>query len=77
MIYHIVALMTELERLIADAEAYANTAGLSISTVSRKLFGDGTRIHKMKAGQGSALASTINRAREKLSEMTQTSGEAA
>lgn len=58
--------MTDLDRLIADAETYADKAGLSISTVSRQLFGDGTRIRKMKAGQTSALSRTIERAGKKL-----------
>ena len=61
--------MTDLDILIADAEAYAKKAGLSIATVSRKLFGDGTRIAKMKAGDASALSRTIKRAREKLDGM--------
>ena len=61
--------MTELDSLIADAEAYAMKAGRSISTVSRQLFGDGTRIAKMKAGEASALSRTVEKARRKLEEL--------
>lgn len=61
--------MTDLDLLIADAEAYAKKAGLSIATISRKLFGDGTRIGKMKSGEASALSRTIKTARIRLSQM--------
>ena len=59
--------MTDLQALIKDADAYAAKSGAAIATVSRKLFGDGTRIGKIREGRASALSSTVQRARDRLS----------
>lgn len=61
--------MTELDELIADAEAFAAANNISISTLSRKLFGDGTRIHKIKTENATATFRVVKRARERLSGM--------
>lgn len=36
--------------LITRAERYAKKSGLSLTTVSRKILNDGSRLHDLKAG---------------------------
>lgn len=60
--------MTDLERLLEDAGQFANETGRSISTVSKRLLGDGTRIGKIQRGEATAYASTIGRAIQRLEE---------
>lgn len=61
--------MTDLDTLISDAKAYARKSGTSISTVSRKLFGDGTRINKISDGKATAWITTIERAKIRLKKL--------
>ena len=60
--------MAELEDLITRAEAAAERSGLSLSTVSRKLFNDGKAISRLKSG-GQCTLKTLAAARERLADL--------
>jgi len=60
--------MSEIETLITRARAAADATGLSISTVSRKLFNDGKAIGRLQNG-GQCTLKTLNNARERLAEI--------
>ena len=68
-------LMSELDTLLSDIEAYSNATGLSTATLSRKLLGDGTRYDKLRRKEVGLTLRTLNRAKQRLAEMQQ--GEAA
>ncbi len=57
--------MTEIDDIIDRAERVAETKGLSLSTVSRKLFNDGKGIARLKAG-GQCTLKTLETARARL-----------
>ena len=54
--------MAEIEDIINRAEALASQKGLSLSTISRKLFNDGKAITRLKAG-GQCTLKTLETAR--------------
>ncbi len=60
--------MSEIDTLITRARAAADLTGLSLSTVSRKLFNDGKAIARLEAG-GQCTLRTLETARARLSEM--------
>ncbi len=60
--------MSEIDALISRARAAADKTGLSISTVSRKLFNDGKAIARLEAG-GQCTLRTLETARARLSEL--------
>lgn len=62
--------MSEIQDLIARAETVAASSGLSLSTVSRKLFNDGKTITRLQDG-GQCTLKTLETARARLSEMEQ------
>ncbi|NOX94302.1 MAG: sulfate adenylyltransferase subunit CysD [Alphaproteobacteria bacterium] len=62
--------MSELLSFIAQAETYAERQGLSLSTVSRKLFNDGKTITRLKDG-GQCTLKTLETARGRLAELEQ------
>ncbi|VAV94900.1 Sulfate adenylyltransferase subunit 2 [hydrothermal vent metagenome] len=62
--------MTEISDLVTRAEAIANQAGLSLSTVSRKLLNDGKGLARLKAG-GQCTLKTLETARMRLAELEQ------
>ena len=59
--------MSEIDALINRAKAAADKAGLSHSTVSRKLFNDGKAIARLEAG-GQCTLKTLETARARLAE---------
>lgn len=59
--------MSEIDALINRAKAAADRAGLSHSTVSRKLFNDGKAIARLEAG-GQCTLKTLETARARLAE---------
>lgn len=65
--------MTELDKLISDIQSYAQP-GRSEGTISRILFGDGSRVRLLKAGEVSITERVLRRARADLDRMI--SGEA-
>ena len=70
--------MSDLDALLNDAEAFAKSQGLSVATISRKLFGDGTRIRKMREKKAGVTFARMEKARKTLTELQQASqGEAA
>lgn len=60
--------MSPLKHLIDRAEKYATNAGLSLSTVSRKLLNDGKGIARLKAG-GQVTLKTLDEAERRLAEL--------
>jgi len=60
--------MDRLDDLIARAETYAETAGLSLSTVSRKLFNDGKGLTRLKSG-GQCTVKTLDAAFGRLADL--------
>jgi sulfate adenylyltransferase subunit 2 len=62
--------MTEISDLVARAEKIADQAGLSLSTVSRKLLNDGKGLARLKAG-GQCTLKTLETARMRLAELEQ------
>ncbi|MHA7871568.1 MAG: hypothetical protein ACX939_04380, partial [Hyphococcus sp.] len=57
--------MTEIETLLSRAETVAAQSGLSLSTVSRKLFNDGKAIARLRDG-GQCTLKTLETARARL-----------
>jgi sulfate adenylyltransferase subunit 2 len=62
--------MTEISDLVARAEKIADQAGLSLSTVSRKLLNDGKGLARLKSG-GQCTLKTLETARMRLAELEQ------
>ena len=60
--------MSEIDSLITRAKAASDKSGLSISTVSRKLFNDGKAIARLEAG-GQCTLKTLETARARLAEL--------
>ncbi len=60
--------MTEISDLVARAEKIADQAGLSLSTISRKLLNDGKGLARLKAG-GQCTLKTLETARQRLAEL--------
>lgn len=60
--------MAELDQLLRSAEQYAERSGLSISTISRKLFNDGKTIARLKSG-GQCTLRTLETAQARLAEL--------
>ena len=60
--------MDELQRLLGRAEAFADAAGLSLSTVSRKIFNDGKTIARLKGG-GQCTMKTLAAAGARLADL--------
>jgi|GEM_PF-5161493 len=54
--------------LISRAENYADETGLTISTVSKKLFNDGKTLGRLKDGRQCTVR-TLERAFERLAEL--------
>ncbi len=65
--------MTEISDLVSRAEKIANQAGLSLSTVSRKLLNDGKGLARLKSG-GQCTIKTLQSARTRLAELEQSYG---
>ena len=65
--------MTEIDELVRRAESLADNKGLSLSTVSRKLFNDGKGLARLKAG-GQCTLKTLETARERLAALENESG---
>lgn len=57
--------MSELDQLVSRAETLATRTGLSLSTVSRKLFNDGKGLARLKAG-GQCTLKTLETAQARL-----------
>jgi hypothetical protein len=57
--------MSEIEQFIARADAYCRRSGLSRSTVSRKLLGNGIRLDELHAGK-SLRVDTLEKAKQLL-----------
>jgi len=62
--------MSEIQELIERAETVAASSGLSLSTISRKLFNDGKTIARLQDG-GQCTLKTLETARARLSELEQ------
>jgi sulfate adenylyltransferase subunit 2 len=62
--------MTEISDLVSRAEKIADHAGLSLSTVSRKLLNDGKGLARLKSG-GQCTLKTLETARQRLTELEQ------
>ncbi len=62
--------MAEISDLVTRAENIADRAGLSLSTVSRKLLNDGKGLARLKAG-GQCTLKTLETARARLAELEQ------
>ncbi len=62
--------MTEISDLVSRAEKIAAQAGLSLSTVSRKLLNDGKGLARLKSG-GQCTLKTLETARTRLAELEQ------
>jgi len=60
--------MSEIQTLIAQARSAADRSGLSVSTISRKLFNDGKAIARLEAG-GQCTIKTLETARARLAEL--------
>lgn len=60
--------MAEIEQFIQRAEQFAGASGLSLSTVSRKLFNDGKTIARLRDG-GQCTLKTLETARARLAEL--------
>jgi hypothetical protein len=60
--------MSEIETLLVRARAYAVQSRLSLSTVSRKLLGNGKRLNELDSGK-SLRVDTLRRAHERLDEL--------
>jgi sulfate adenylyltransferase subunit 2 len=60
--------MPQIAELIARAERFAAARGLSVSTVSRKIFNDGKTIGRLQAGRQCTLK-TLDAAEARLSEL--------
>lgn len=60
--------MTDVDTLVARARAYAEKSGLALSTVSRRLLGNGVRLDELESG-GSLRVDTLERARSLLDEL--------
>lgn len=60
--------MTEIQQLVTRFDALAEKTGASASTLSRKLFGNGTRIDEIRAG-GSVTMTTFARVVAALDEL--------
>lgn len=60
--------MAEIETLLTRAEALAAKSGLSLSTVSRKLFNDGKTITRLRDG-GQVTLKTMEAAQARLAEL--------
>lgn len=60
--------MDEIQALITRAEKLAQTANLSLSTVSRKLFNDGKGIARLKSG-GQCTLKTLETAKARLADL--------
>lgn len=61
--------MTELDTLLSDMAAFAKASGLSTSTLSRKLLGDGTRYDKLVEKSVGINLRTLERAKIQLDTM--------
>lgn len=62
--------MTDTQKLIARIDRLASRTGVSPTTLSRKLFGNGKRLDEIKAG-GSLTLTTYQRALVTLGELEQ------
>jgi len=60
--------MTDVDKFIARAHAYCERRGVSPSTISRKLLGNGNRLGELAAGK-SLRVDTLHKAQKLLSEM--------
>ncbi len=60
--------MSEIETLLTRAKAAAESTGLTLSTVSRKLFNDGKTLARLEAG-GQCTLKTLETARARLAEL--------
>nr|WP_243396508.1 sulfate adenylyltransferase subunit CysD [Marinicaulis flavus] len=60
--------MSEITTLLNQAKAAAESTGLSVSTISRKLFNDGKAIARLEAG-GQCTLKTLETARARLAEL--------
>lgn len=60
--------MEEVHDLVRRARAYAERNNVALSTVSRKLLGNGLRLGELEAGK-SLRVDTLIRARETLAQM--------
>ncbi len=65
--------MTEIDQLLARAEAYADQSGLSLSTVSRKVMNDGKGLERLKAG-GQCTLKTLDAALARLADLEKIAG---
>lgn len=61
--------MDILTDLLDQAEAFASDKGLSVKTVSGKLFGNGERIAQYRSGQISPSMRTLEQARQRLDDL--------
>jgi hypothetical protein len=60
--------MSDIPALVSRAHAYAKRSGLALTTVSRKLLGNGKRLGEIEAGK-SLRVDILQRAHERLDEM--------
>lgn len=58
-----------LDHLLDEAEAFAKMRGLTIKTVSNKLFGHGSRIEEYRTRAISPSLKTIEKGFERLNEL--------
>lgn len=61
--------MVELHEVISRARAYAVRSGKSPATVSRILFGNGTRLEQIESGKSSLRVDTLQKVQEKLTDL--------
>lgn len=61
--------MVELDELITRARAYADSKGKSSKTVSRILFGSGSRLNQLASGKSSLRLDTLQKVHQKLAQL--------
>lgn len=66
--------MDDIKAFIARAHAYSASAGLTASTVSRKLLGNGKRLGELEAGK-SLRVDTLVKANGLLEQLETTTGQ--
>jgi len=63
--------MADISDIIRRARAHAVARECSLSTVSRKLFGNGMRLEQIESGQTSIRVDILERASERLAVLEQ------
>lgn len=61
--------MSDLDRLVARAEAYAKATGFALGTVSVRILNDGKALGEIKRGGRSMTLRTLEKASARLAEL--------